>query len=471
MATKQSDPPTSESFELVIGAALDWIGEVAVLAKNEAAGAYSAILMEPWRETSPDVFHRIQEATYHWGFSFIEKAQLLVSYESLLTAFSQDPIIARQLNRHVGSVLSSMLLEPSSLARALLPNPTTDFANEVAIRQHLAEQLRSLLTDYIDIDVLIPFRGLHYSGESIALDTTLRLDRATKEEIARLLDLGCLTPVFAGSSVHQVSRDDVIIMRGKARMPKRVGEPGGDSPSDDEITESMSMFQQYTVQAPEELLQCIALLTDKPVETLGYIQNLASDSLLAMGTQYSIQPRPGHSFTALDLDIGSNLSELLRFWNRVRKPKTPLARAYTLAMRRLSYATQRIRPEDRILDIMIAAEALYLSELGSEQDRGELRFRLSHRAAILAEPYSRTGKKARIHRRRVFDVMRLAYDARSSVAHGGDFTQLKQKLDGSAISLPELIIEVETVLRAALAEVLEDGRIMDWNSLVFPPAL
>lgn len=61
---------------------------------------------------------------------------------------------------------------------------------------------------------------------------------------------------------------------------------------------------------------------------------------------------------------------------------------------------------------MIAAEALFLSDLGSSTDRGELKYRLALRAAHFIEA-------ADLTRRQVFEHMKRAYDVRSAIAHGG----------------------------------------------------
>lgn len=72
------------------------------------------------------------------------------------------------------------------------------------------------------------------------------------------------------------------------------------------------------------------------------------------------------------------VSELQEAWRHVSKYGL-LARnkGLALALRRLSYQAQRERPDDELLDIMIAAEALYLTELGNEPYRGELNYCLA----------------------------------------------------------------------------------------------
>jgi putative transposase len=81
------------------------------------------------------------------------------------------------------------------------------------------------------------------------------------------------------------------------------------------------------------------------------------------------------------------------------------------AVKRFSYASERDRPDDRLVDLMIAAESLFLCSEDDPANRGELRYRLALRAAFFIDSrdYSR---------REVFNHMRKAYDNRSAIVHG-----------------------------------------------------
>jgi hypothetical protein len=112
-----------------------------------------------------------------------------------------------------------------------------------------------------------------------------------------------------------------------------------------------------------------------------------------------------------------------------------------MAMRRLSYAAERTRAEDQIVDLMIAAEALFL-EGGDDPYKSELRYRLSLRAAQFA-PSERWG------RHDIYRLFREAYDARSKVAHGGSVGSLSLPGKQEAM-LSEFNTVVEEHLRAAV---------------------
>jgi hypothetical protein len=104
--------------------------------------------------------------------------------------------------------------------------------------------------------------------------------------------------------------------------------------------------------------------------------------------------------------FGDRDAQLLKLlWEKLDSPV--VRDALDVAIRRFSDSCVRHRNEDKVIDLMIAAEALFLR--GANE--GEKSFRLALRAGqFLAE-----GSAAR----EVFDRMRLAYHYRSVLVHGG----------------------------------------------------
>ncbi len=121
------------------------------------------------------------------------------------------------------------------------------------------------------------------------------------------------------------------------------------------------------------------------------------------------------------------------------------------------------RRADRIVDLVIAAESLFLGDLGV-QDRGELRFRFALRAAKFIEHPS-------YGEHDIFRVMRRAYDARSAIVHGGLPKDTRLPDDQSA-ELPTFIDAIEELVRLALRKVLSmKGKTVRqveyWDTLLF----
>ncbi len=120
-------------------------------------------------------------------------------------------------------------------------------------------------------------------------------------------------------------------------------------------------------------------------------------------------------------------------------------------MRRFSYACERERDDDRIVDLMIAAESLFLSDSGGEKDRGEIRFRLALRSAYFVESPAYT-------RRQIFNHMKAAYDLRSAIVHGDGRLSAKRLKDprGTPVALPAFCSATAELLRIALKGAIEE---------------
>ena len=136
------------------------------------------------------------------------------------------------------------------------------------------------------------------------------------------------------------------------------------------------------------------------------------------------------------------------------------------AIRRFGYAHERYRSEDKIIDLLIAAEALLLSD-GSYT--GEVRYRLAHRAALFLAEADET-------RRIIFKRMGVAYDLRSKVAHGGSYSKkLPEKSDGSIPTLDEFVWQIQEYIRLAILKALNLTfqpnalfELVNWDEFLFP---
>jgi hypothetical protein len=135
------------------------------------------------------------------------------------------------------------------------------------------------------------------------------------------------------------------------------------------------------------------------------------------------------------------------------------------ALRRFGYAAERTRSDDEIVDLLIAAESLFLSDLDA-RDRGELRFRLSTRCALLLG-------ETLDERRRIAKFMRHAYSARSGIVHGGVPHDVDLRtIEGERASVEEFADGLEEVLRRALQAAVTrirtgQGFPPDWEELWF----
>jgi hypothetical protein len=184
------------------------------------------------------------------------------------------------------------------------------------------------------------------------------------------------------------------------------------------------------------------------------------------GIQY--QPAPlafAHRFRRLNLNA-ELAREMADTWRQLGQPGLlQRQKALALALRRLSYQAYRQRAEDEIVDILVAAEALYLSDLGRE----ELGYRLALRASAFSDVHALD-----MSRREVFGLMKAAYSVRSIVVHGNEPKPRDMKVKGQPVSLPEFVQATEDVVRQGLRRALAEAASPkgnwppDWDELTLP---
>ena len=152
---------------------------------------------------------------------------------------------------------------------------------------------------------------------------------------------------------------------------------------------------------------------------------------------------PGFGWHAGDPYVlaDEEVTAFCEFWSAFAKVhERPLLAS---ALRRFNFAADRTQADDEIVDLMIAAESLFLSEM-DERYRGELRFRLSTRAASLL------GKTLE-ERLSFFKFMRRAYDARSTIVHGSHPGEEELRgPDGESVTVSDFAEALEGVVRATL---------------------
>ena len=148
-----------------------------------------------------------------------------------------------------------------------------------------------------------------------------------------------------------------------------------------------------------------------------------------------------------------------------RKPMGPhdqkVKRVFWIASERWRKSKTHQNSEDKIIDLCIAFESLYLSGINDE-----LKFRLSVRAAWFLG-------KNKDDRKRLLTVFKKIYDCRSTIIHGGELRKRTVTIDNETIPVSELITEAQDLCQKSIVKILkkysEDGKYPDdnfWNNLI-----
>ena len=163
------------------------------------------------------------------------------------------------------------------------------------------------------------------------------------------------------------------------------------------------------------------------------------------------------------------LGDIKQLWEDLQSERVKQRKYLDVAIRRFSYAHDRYRLEDRIVDLMIAAESLFLSDFKKDNYIGELRYRLSLRAACFLASDGEA-------RKLIFRQMRTVYDLRSAIVHRGDTENVKlpEPLNDILTPLEDLVSMIQGYVRFALRKAIKlavqpetPKELVNWDELIF----
>lgn len=163
--------------------------------------------------------------------------------------------------------------------------------------------------------------------------------------------------------------------------------------------------------------------------------------------------------------VAGEVAPLLALWSRLRNH--PRRRTIWTAIRRISFAQENHRLDDRLVDLVIGVESLILGDLNGGRE-GELSYRSSLRAGHLLGD-SPTA------RREVFKFFKLAYETRSTIAHGGEVDGRKLEAR-SGVTYRVFVQSLDAHLRRAIVTVLERPEFSDatskpWDDMLLGPLM
>lgn len=247
------------------------------------------------------------------------------------------------------------------------------------------------------------------------------------------------------------------------RLPKILGEvePNPESWKEDEAKRA---------EANDRIEQVVSALRLHGVESVFPISIIHRTNQWSFGHDRAFPGRfwPDLYFS-MEVDRAA-LNSFKQFWDILQSKQIKKRKFLDVAMRRFSYAHERHRLEDRIVDLMIAAESLFLSDYDKEnQYIGEIKYRLSLRAACFLD----SNRESQV---RIFRQMKGAYDLRSKIAHGGDAENVKlpKHADESPTQLQEFVLMIQVYIRLALRKAIDlavlqntPKALVEWDELIF----
>lgn len=422
--------------------------------------------LDEWKR-DPDNIFRLRDREEPFWVQCIEanrdRLHELNEYRRVVAALRTIPHISQQLENLVGTVQGSQRIEVHHVADYVvwrMPQSTGELRFRESQFDHLFNRFEADLNrTSLAYVVVAPLLGLKVEPVPIQLEPDIEVDNMTDEEIVRCLRLGMFRHPFGMGRMAQIGSPAAVRVR--YSLEKWIG------PHEEMAGIEQALGAARTaVERAMEVLHALRLFKDGRVSVPGLIQFSPHWPVDASTSfQYS---NPGRQpwFNKFELHA-SEAADFSAFWEQFDRVATKGVLAN--AARRFSDASDRDRDDDRLVDLMIAAESLFLSDAGAPQERGELRYRLALRAAFFIDSneYSR---------RQIFKHMRRSYNVRSAIVHGGgepDPDLLKSPTD-APLSLRDFTKVTEHLLRIALKKGIAiaksgKGPVTDWESLIMPP--
>ncbi|MEZ0150396.1 MAG: hypothetical protein AB9Q19_13950 [Candidatus Reddybacter sp.] len=377
----------------------------------------------------------------------------------LISILESDETISNQIDTLVGTCMGSFRIEANNITSW----PVYEFLSDqgiipfsISIFNKIYSKIENALySEEIEYENITPLCGFNSHLPDISLDENISIVKLSEEEVIEILRLGINLGTSMGNTdfVHGLHQYALKI---KYNLKKIIGDRDRDT---DEIEDNVYFNGTYETS----IIDALRIYKEGKLYPITTIRR--SKNPLSIGTSFSFETPVKHFMNNKFVLTKEESEEFKDFWAARKQTKLPDKNFLSVGIRRFSQSNERNNIEDRIIDLMIAAESIFLSSGGSFQ--GELKYRLSHRAAMFIE--EDTEKQ-----RYVFGFMQKAYDVRSAIVHGST-PKLPKKIDETEYTLEEFCDDIEKYLRISIKKTMtqvikseDKANIIDWKAVIFP---
>ena len=341
----------------------------------------------------------------------------------------ENETINKHLGKLVGTAGYGRHIDIDTCLQRLILEITLE-SGSLKFNEKIFEEYFEKLGDFFTNDKLqfravAPLEGFTTDVDEILLDSNLRIFKIPTHKLEELLKNSIYMPIphFRMLSlrfgIDRIYETDKII-------GERI-----ESPSDTPTQETGRIF--------DEIISALRLF--KP-GTVGYnfIRTEAVDwNPTGGGSIHSgIFTHPYFGVYHLERNEVPDFKEFFKEFNK-NKPKI-----LDIPIRYFNYAHTRERPEDKLIDYMIAFEGLFIKEMA------ELGYRLSLRVAVFLG-------RNRKEKGKIVNLMRDAYKLRSKNVHGLSYNK-SIEINGEERSIEEFVSKVEELLRKSIKNSIETGQ-------------
>ena len=403
-------------------------------------------------ERGTDAHYRQQKKRIRilWPTLSNEWLCLRPAYQTCVECLKVDVFIGPHLDRLVGTSMSGFRLETDYILKSLIHAMIDDEGRLVFTSEKFQSKWEEFGSFFrksqIVSKTIAPIPNLLISSSPLQLNDEIVLDCFTDDEVNRGYQVGVIRP--HSIRIPIIYESITVGIRRTTFIPKTIQQ-------DNELPALIAAENEgsFGNRPPsrgdlliDDILSALRLFKHTQIRTAGFASWTDSPLLDAGATSYKVLGQWPY-FGKFELSEGE-IPHFLELWRLLEQE----AARFSFSIHRFNLAFDRGLLADRIVDLIIAAEALFLSDL-DDKYRGELRFRFALRAAKFIEHPS-YGEQD------IFRIMRQAYDARSAIVHGGSPKETHLPDDQSA-DLPHFTDALEELVRLGLRKALsmkEDGK-------------
>jgi hypothetical protein len=418
---------------------------------NDAGSPLHVVETEQWRRGPDGVARRQRIGRSHLGLFPHTHKETSSKYDEAAQAVRDDPDFGPIVGGLVGTNLgASQFNEDTVISRALedaLDTGTLQVDRDTVSRK--IEDLRKYaMATERECVALMPLPGLKSSLFPFEVEKGIEVDNFTDNEIDACAGVGVLRPMFEGMPL--LGAEECVGVRIKIALPARTIKPSEMESFRDTQLASMAeevtkphkfgdRSQHHLAELVEDILFVLRLTRSEFVGTLGFV--LTTTSHMGTARTWGNRSTRQNVRTSYELDY-STAGEIKELWAIMRDQRNSSRSLPTICVRRFNAALDRIALDDAVVDHLIGAEALYLKDAGSPEERGELAFRLALRAASFLE-------KEELDRKTIYKFMKRAYDLRSRVAHGGTLPSTVKIEGRDEIPIYQFVEELGSYMRVS----------------------
>lgn len=151
----------------------------------------------------------------------------------------------------------------------------------------------------------------------------------------------------------------------------------------------------------------------------------------------------------------SQIDEAKRFYEILVNIDSDTREKLQIAIDRWVKSTASRNQVDKMIDLGIALESLYLPKSNIDQLAFQLRLRASWHLG-----------KNKEDRKKLIDEFKAIYTLRSKAVHNGVIPQRVKIREGESVPTSEFIPKAQDLCRRSIMKILEDGEFPDWDNLI-----